>query len=209
MAGTRSGDEAIVQLKRMKAEKATGEYNLLIRKAFDSHNMIPMTSHEQLSIIPKRLRLSATAEGFQVACCIDGDILARLSFVPPRNPVHSRWSSPLHALVQNPSHDRFRPQRRATYKDALRNSGHAVLTCTRSSSYESGAAAVVPNGRWYTKVGRTTVRRSCWEIWPASRPRPLRCLLKGSNKAPGELRRPLIPMAVVRDSLEKEPDPDA
>ena len=52
------------------------------------------------------------------------------------------------------------------------------------------------------------MRRSCWETWPTSRPRPLRYFLKGSNKAPDELRRPLMPTAVVRNSLEKDLDAD-
>ena len=55
MAGTHSGDEVVVQLQRlnMRAEKATGEYNLLIREAFDSHDMMPMTSHGQSFAVPK------------------------------------------------------------------------------------------------------------------------------------------------------------
>ena len=53
------------------------------------------------------------------------------------------------------------------------------------------------------------MRTSCWETWPAARPRPPRCLLlKSSNRAPDALRRPLMPMAVVRNNMEEDVDAD-
>ena len=43
----------VEKIVNMKAEKATGEYNLLIREVFYSHDMMPMTSHGQPSVVPK------------------------------------------------------------------------------------------------------------------------------------------------------------
>ena len=124
MAGACSGDgdgrSPVEEIVNMKAEKATGEYNLLIREAFHSHDMImmSMTSHGQPSIVPKaeldqRSRPSAAAEGFQVARCIDGDILAQACARP------SYHSYP-HEIPST-------HVGRATHKDALRKSGRAYL----------------------------------------------------------------------------------
>ena len=54
MAGTRRrpSRSPVEEIVNMRAEEATGEYNLLIREAFDSHDKIPVTSHG-LSVVPK------------------------------------------------------------------------------------------------------------------------------------------------------------
>ena len=115
MAGTRSGDKVIVRLKK-----------LWVRKPRKQLISITCSFEKRLTHIIHAVYCSQalTAEGFQAAHCIDGDILAQLSSVPPRNPILSRWSSHLRALVQNHPHDCIRPRRRATHKDTLRNSAY-------------------------------------------------------------------------------------
>ncbi|KAN0087931.1 hypothetical protein V8E55_006552 [Tylopilus felleus] len=80
-------------------------------------------------------------------------------------------------------------------------------TCTRSRFYESGAAALViknrENDRENVVLGDVPVASvsSSSSALSASH-------VKARNRAPDELRRPLIPMAVVRKNLEEGADAD-
>ena len=95
------------EIVNIKAEKATGENNLLIREAFHSHDMIPITSHGQPSVVPK-----AELNAHVASMATSSHKRAHASTII-RTP---RKSRPL-ALVEPPT------------KDALRNGGCAVPTC--------------------------------------------------------------------------------
>ena len=169
----------------MKAEKATGEYNLLIREAFHSHDMMPVTSDGQPPVAPKqsgsqrstRSQLSITAGAFKLPIALMATS-SHKQCAHALTIIHTPTKyRPLTLVEPHTPFPRAEPFTRSHSSSKSshpqEHSAKRLVPSARLHEIENGAAAVVPNGRWYSRIGRTTVRTS----WSTSRPRPPRCLL--------------------------------
>ena len=122
-----------------------------------------------------------------------------------RSPTTSRplaLVNPHTSLMQNPSHDHIRRRRRATHKGALRNGGCVVPIYMRSRSCGSGGAtgkrAMIFKDR---EIDRESVALGDVANVSSSSS-AFSSHVKARNRAPDELRRPLMPKG--GNSLEED-----
>ena len=135
----------------------------------------------------KRLQLSATAEGFQVSRCIDGDKCAHAS-----------------TIIRTPTPTKFRP---LTLVEPPTRTLCETVGAQCPLARDQGLSRVVrqwsvPNGRWYSRIGRTTVRTSCSTSYPPPKSTLSPAQVKARDRPPDELRWPFMSMVVVCNSLE-------
>ena len=175
-----------------------------------------MTSHGQPSVVPK-----AELNGY-VAISVEPLRAFKLPIAPMvtsshkrahasiiiRNPVHSRWSSHIRSLVQNPftrshssptsSHLQGRSAKRWARSARL----HEIKVLRERRGIGGAKWAIVFKDR--ESFRKNVALGDVFDVSSSSSSSTLSPpQVKASNRAPDELRRPLVLMAVLRNRLEE------